>query len=203
MRRRDPDADALKRHVLAMSAAYRVATRTLGAYRYEDRSLLVIPESAERLGRAQGWSVQTRERVIRLAAAHELVHALQDQTTDVRTRIADVRGDQLTALIAVLEGQAILVTDQLAAELAWQSAGSALFRLVAPEESPGGRPDPQAPPVTRLAPTASTYRLGAEFIRNEYAQGGIDRVWALVADPPREVSSIGQLSPKETPGSGP
>ena len=103
--------------VRSMAAAFKVATRTFGMYRYEDKTVYVVLENSARYAKRHGWSSDTADRAPKLAVAHELVHALQDQKTGLGERLKKVSGEELAALTAITEGQAVWATDQLAKNL--------------------------------------------------------------------------------------
>lgn len=173
--------------VRTRSQAYRVASRTLGLYDHAQKAILLIPSNAERLGKKRAWSPETVRRVVRLALAHELVHALQDQAADLSQRLDTLTGEPEKCLLAISEGHAVVVTDALAETLGWQTANLVLGGLVTGIEDapPGTAPGAQPPPAidTHGAPSAAVYVAGTRFIRF-HAKGDHAAAWAILLAPP-------------------
>jgi hypothetical protein len=189
---------AMEIHVRATAAAFKVATRTFGMYRYEDKTVYVVPENARTFAKRHGWSDLTVARTPRLALAHELIHALQDQKVALSERSAKLNREHQFALRAVSEGHAVWATDQLAKQLDWGAANSVLWGVVTgvqtEEEPTKGAPAVVAPP--RIAPSAETYSVGKAFIEFQMAwtgEGpkGTERVWTILKTPP---TNMGQLA---------
>lgn len=184
--------------IRSMAAAFKVATRTFGMYRYEDKTVYVVPENAARYAKKHGWSAQTLERTPKLAAAHELIHALQDQKTSLGERFSKLRGEEKSSLIAVTEGQAVWVTDQLAAKLDWPAANAVLWGVVTgvqTEDEPAGAEKMPKTKVTDGAPAAEVYDLGKKFVAvqaelKSETPTGAERVWAIVAKPPLTMAEL-------------
>lgn len=187
----------LEMTVRTRSQAYRVAARTLGLYDHDQKVILVIPQTAERLGKKRAWSPETIRRITRLALAHELVHALQDQTADLAVRLDALSGEPEKCLMAVSEGHAVVVTDALAETLGWSTANMVLNGLVTgvEEPAPGTTPGTPPPPPIDLhgSPSASVYQSGAAFVRH-HAGTSLPKAWSLLASPPKAWADV--LDPK-------
>lgn len=192
--------------IRSMAAAFKVATRTFGVYRYEDKTVYVVPENAARYAKRHGWSIETQSRVPKLAIAHELVHALQDQNADSGARLSKLSGEERSAMIAVIEGHAIWATDRLAERLDWPAANAVLWAVVTGAQTDdhadkAGRPRPPENP-----PNATTYDAGRKFIERQMAikadspePVGLARVWEAVKNPPRTMTDLRQgEAPKKT-----
>lgn len=178
--------------IRSMAAAFKLATRTFGMYRYEDKTVYVIPENASRYAKRYGWSSLTLDRTPKLAMAHELIHALQDQKASLGERFGKIGGEDRSALIAVTEGQAVWVTDQLAAKLDWPAANAVLWAVVTgvqSEDEPAGAEKMPKVKVNDGAPASELYDLGKKFITAQAewkgdAPTGAERIWAIITKPP-------------------
>ncbi|HMN39384.1 MAG TPA: hypothetical protein PKE29_00965 [Phycisphaerales bacterium] len=188
---------AIEIHVRATAAAFKVATRTFGMYRYEDKTVYVVPENVRTYAKRHGWSEQTVERTPRLAVAHELVHALQDQTVALSERSEKLGRERQHTLRVVSEGQAVWATDQLAKQLDWGAANSVLWGVVTGVQAEGEPEKGGAPAAAsqRVAPSAEAYTLGRAFVEYHLAwvgEGpkGTQRVWAILRNPPLNLGQI-------------
>jgi hypothetical protein len=157
--------------------------QVLGYYDPSSRSLFVV--SSE--------SVDDLQPVI----AHELVHALQDQHTNLDSLIAGERGnDRQTAAHAAMEGHAMLVMFTLLAE---QSTGTAIDPAAMPNPAPelGAAMETQNSefPVFRRAPAVIRetvlfpYLRGADFVH---------RLWSARRPLDRYPAPIDSLLPQST-----
>jgi hypothetical protein len=157
--------------------------QVLGYYDPSSRSLFVV--SSE--------SVDDLQPVI----AHELVHALQDQHTNLDSLIAGERGnDRQTAAHAAMEGHAMLVMFTLLAE---QSTGTAIDPAAMPNPAPelGAAMETQNSefPVFRRAPAVIRetvlfpYLRGADFVH---------RLWSARRPLDRYPAPIDSLMPQST-----
>jgi hypothetical protein len=195
-------------HVRATAAAYKVATRTFGLYSRDEKVVYAIPENVRVYGKKYGWSEETIARAPRLALAHELVHAIQEQKCGLGERLAKTSGEERGALMAVSEGQAVWVTDQLAAKLDWGAANSVLWGLVSgvsDEDEPQLKAK-QAKP-SPLAPGAELYTLGKAMVVYHAAYTGdgpkgAERVWAILSHPPTTLAGLKDPAKFEVKGDG-
>ncbi len=174
--------------VRTRSQAYRIANHTLGLYDHAQKVVLVVPANAAKLGARRGWSEETVRRIVKLALAHELVHALQDQTANLAKRLDALSGEAEKCLLAVSEGHAVIVTDALARERSWQTAAMVLNGLTTGVEN---RPAPGSGSIPDVhgAPTAEVYTAGAEFVRH-HSGDDLRSVWVLLEHPPVRWSAI-------------
>lgn len=183
--------------VRTRAQAYRLVSRTLGLYDHAEKAILLIPSTAERLGKKRAWSPETIRRVTRLALAHELVHALQDQSADLSTRLDALTGEPEKCLLAVSEGHAVVVTDAIAETLGWTTANLVLGGLITgvEEAAPGTTPGTPLPPAIDLhgAPSSSVYLAGTAFVRHHVGTS-LPSGWALFASPPKAWADV--LDPK-------
>lgn len=157
--------------------------QVLGYYDPAERTLFVV----------SGESVRELQPVI----AHELVHALQDQHTNLDSLIAGERGnDRQTAAHAAMEGHAMLVMFTLLAE---QAARTTIDPAALP--NPAGELGPaleaqnaeypvfrRAPPVIRET-LLFPYLSGVDFVHT---------LWAARQPLPRYPAPLDSLLPQST-----
>jgi hypothetical protein len=189
-----PDTDLLQ----VIEDLYR--EQIVGLYVPEDKTLYVRGASAE---------LSPFERY---TAAHEVVHALQDQTfglEDLRD-IPDEESDRALAVLALVEGDAV-ITQQLWA-LEHQTTADR-DRVRAAALATGGEALARAPRYIREA-LAFPYREGAAFAQALHEQGGFAALDAAYADPPTSTAQIYHpkryfdrrgpvpVTVSETPGAG-
>jgi len=132
----------------------------------------------------------------RTVMAHELVHALQDQNTDLDSLISRDRGnDRQTAAQAAMEGHATLV---MIAAIAETMAGRQIDPATLPDAGADLRPaleSADAYPVLRQAP-----RVVREAVIFPYVDGArfVQQLWkAVPAGAPRQ-APIGEYLPQST-----
>lgn len=157
--------------------------QVLGYYDPSERTLFVV----------SGESVSELQPVI----AHELVHALQDQHTNLDSLIASERGnDRQTAAHAAMEGHAMLVMFALLAEQAARTTvDPATLPNPAEELGPALEAQNDAYPVFRRAPAVIRETLLFPYL------GGVDFVHTLWnARRPREryPAPLDSLLPQST-----
>lgn len=190
----------LEIRVRSMGIALRVAARTFGLYSHDEKVVYVVPSSAAAYAKKYGWSERTAERVPRLAMAHELVHALQDQRAGLSKRLLKSSGEARVCLTCVSEGHAVWATDQLAAAQGWGAANGVLWGVVTGVQSDDeGQPkglakQPKMPPL-RLAPESEIYAKGKAFMAHHAAFAGEglkghERLWAILRRPPGSMAEI-------------
>lgn len=157
--------------------------QVLGYYDPSERTLFVV--SGERVGEL--------EPVI----AHELVHALQDQHTNLDSLIAGDRGnDRQTAAHAAMEGHAMLVMFTLLAEQATRTTiDPAALPNPAAELGPALEAQNSEYPVFRGAPAVIRETLLFPYL------SGVDFVhtlWAARRPLPRYPAPLDTLLPQST-----
>lgn len=118
-----------------------------------------------------------------LVLAHELAHALQDQGAGVGGRFTQVPDmDAFNGLRAVTEGHAVFVEEQVAEKLGLVDVFWKLNRHQG--WGPDGLEEPAAFALWGL------YGQGRRFVRHWHAQGGHDKVWEALKQPPPRTSMI-------------
>lgn len=148
----------------------------LGLYVVEDQVLYIGGQSPQ-LTAAQ-----------RVTAAHEVLHALQDQAFDLEAfmDLDDEESDSLLARLALVEGDAILT----------QELWSLRFQSEAEREEARQESRAQSPSALAAAPDyvreslLFPYREGFVFVQALFSEGGYAAVDAAFADPPTSTRHI-------------
>jgi hypothetical protein len=147
----------------------------LGLYVPEEGTLYV-KGGAERASAAQ-----------RLTSAHEIVHALQDQSFDLVKLQESVEDDSEAAfaLLSLIEGDAVL-TQELWSE---QHQTPAQRQEAIRDSSTGSQALAAAPAYLRES-LFFPYQHGVTFVLALYQRGGFDAIDAAFADPPTTSEQI-------------
>jgi hypothetical protein len=167
----DDDVDLLG----AIEALYR--EQILGVY---------VPEEATMYVRTGSSDLSPYER---LTAAHEVTHALQDQSYDLGSlqEMPEEESDAQLAFLAVVEGDAVLTQEVWSAN--FQSEEDR--RRVRAEAFSGGGAETLANTPRYLRESlAFPYREGVRFAQTLFEQGGFDAINEALADPPTTTAEI-------------
>ena len=123
----------------------------------------------------------------RVALAHELVHALQDQHFDFKTLLsASTDGDRRAAVRALIEGDAMFTMMRWGRRFL---TAEDRLGLVEPERAPGAAELAEAPLVVRdqvLFP----YQHGLALVQELHARGGYDAVNRAFFAPPVSTEQV-------------
>jgi len=159
----------------------------LGKYgMFEDKLFLC----ADNLRRAAAEVEEPPGRLATVVLAHELVHALHDQYADLASLVRALPDrDALWALMGTAEGLANWVEGRAAEELGLQEVHEKMKRLQG--WSDDGPLTPEAFAIW------SRYGLGSQMIAHHFAEGGLERVWAVATRPP--ASTRGLFRPETWP----
>lgn len=90
----------------------------LGKYSLKNKSFYIVPDNLQTMVKVLDLKVDQIEDFVFLIITHEMVHALDDQYFDLRTKIAAKNSiESASAFNALLEGHAVYVTDIIADKL--------------------------------------------------------------------------------------
>lgn len=200
--REHPELEETVRYVRSMKTAYGVADRTIGMYNRASKTVYVVPENVKTLFATVAHDKVLCGKIVRLAAAHEMVHALQDQHVDLKPFLERATSAESSlALQCAIEGQAVVVADALAKELNWLDAAGQIEAVTthtgkrAPEAAQP-RIDPLAPEAATAKPlteSAYVYTRGRTLVRRRMQLGGVEAVWAMLASPPLSLAAVDDL----------
>ncbi len=174
-----------------------LAMAMLGKYTMTDGVLHLAPTNVVPLTRLYGIENLEHADLARAMLVHELVHALQDQETDLTATMTAIGADEdrAVALQSTIEGHAMVLTSLAAEELGITEAADALHRMLAMETVEGfetemGYGRMVADHMTRV------YRSGHAFMQAQWRSAEmanidpIEHLWHVVANPPRSTEVI-------------
>lgn len=168
------------------------ATQVVAFYDPEPRRFFLVKGSEAALGPMDAaGGVGSAEKII---LAHELMHALQDESMHLDRRMKDLKdnGDRGQALQSLLEGEAIVVMIKvMVADL--QEAGEAAEEMMAPLLSAGAidKSDiPKGVPDYFVEQLFSPYVDGMAYVRAAIKRGGFAEVDRLWKNPPASTAEI-------------
>lgn len=177
------------------------AAHVLGLYDEDERVVYLTPTNLDSVGRLADVDQRHIEPIAKMVTAHELTHALQDQhvgLNTVRWKLTD--GPHLEAFSATVEGQAAFIADLVGERLGLDEARLEVARLLSAGAL--GEEDSVYARVAQLQ-FQQRYLGGRDFIRYHFDRGGIDRVWEILASPPRRMSTIVNPAAYGRPARGP
>lgn len=171
------------------------ASQVLAFYDPESRRFFVVRGADKALDTGGGDNAEAMSGIAeRLIFAHELTHALQDESLKLDRRLKDLKdnGDRALALESLLEGEANLVMVRVAlADL--PGAGDAAEEALAPLLSAGALERANVPkdiPDYFVEQLFFPYTDGTAYARTAFKKGGwaaLDRLWK---SPPESSSEI-------------
>ena len=188
-----PDVPKVLIYFKAYLSAGLYAPSLLGKYGTEDRTVYVLPQNLHAIVEAEAIDARYEEDVLQIVIGHELTHGLQDQEIDLAQSILDAPDpDAMNAFNATIEGHAMFIENALAAKLGLDDAATAAAGLIMTEDL-----DDDAYLFERLAHVNAVqmeqvYLGGERFIRHHHKQGGLEKIWQLLAEPPLRSSMITQ-----------
>ncbi len=161
-----------------------VAAGLLGKYVIADQQVLMMPQMLAPNLALVGWQEAEAEHVLLLLLAHELVHALQDQELGLAGRSAANRGnDASEAWSGLLEGHAVFCSERAAAALGIESAIAPARALMVGRHDAGDTPRSGLELRCAVGRGRATYIDSAALLAAEFARGGTERLWQLLATP--------------------
>lgn len=163
----------------------------IGKYGFKTHTLYMLPGNMEPLMNLAKVDKKLRMPVLKLMVAHEMVHCLQDQEVGLDTFIQNSKTeDEAMAKNAAMEGHATFVMEEVAHELKLTDAAKEFERL----NSPGLLKD--IDPATELgfnieaSRLSQIYMTGRDFMAWHAKQGGTDKLWQIMNNPPTSTSMI-------------
>jgi hypothetical protein len=171
------------REVMASEGAKLQSLGVLAKYGIQDRVTYICPQVIRDSLPQMGLGDDQAPAVFRLILAHELTHALTDQRTGLEAEIGQIHDmDGLEAASGAWEGVAMYVERQVALDLALTPTFDALTRLQG--WGPAGLEDPSRFQIY------ATYGAGMDFTAWQFAHGGAEREWRVLASLPASTAEI-------------
>ena len=113
-----PNASEKKVEQTTRAQAFGMAPLLLGKYGFEDKILYVLPGNFLPLLTLADIDAKYLKPIAMLIVAHELVHALQDQETDLVSQLEHMKSqEEALSISSVIEGHAMLVMERVGKEM--------------------------------------------------------------------------------------
>ena len=186
-----PNLTAKQRRKQAQREAKMFVMALLGKYGLLDKTLYLLPKNFPPLLRLIKVDKKHTEAIVKLAIAHELTHALQDQTVDLAKGFGRCRSlDPTNAFEAAMEGHAMLVQGMVGEALkldkeAREAAAKAASKRLDSD-------DPMANLMGEIIAQRYefVYSQGRKFMAHHYRAGGAKKLWRILAAPPATSAMI-------------
>lgn len=163
-----------------------------GVYVDTTKTIYILPENIRKEAANEAKiKPQQMSSHIKLIIAHELTHAMQDQELKMNEAYGRARSDeQHDAFWAVTEGQAIFVTRRLETSLGAQGIEDAIYNALYSSRLKDMDVATKINYERRNHYIRYLYDYGCRFIAWHYEHGGNDRVWQILANPPKDVNKV-------------
>lgn len=177
--------------IAARAQARILAPLVLGKWGLTAQKIFLLPKRVKPLAALIGIDPEHEDVLVRMIIAHELVHALQDQETELAERFNTFRSvDRTMAFSAMMEGHAVFVAQRVGEELGLSEEQlEACTRLLSGAVSFG---EPVLDMIGRVAQAQfeQIYMGGERFCAYHHAEGGDERLWEILDAPPTATSMI-------------
>jgi hypothetical protein len=175
----------------AQAQARLLAPGLIGKYGIQDKTLYLLPKNVQGILAAARVEPKHLKSIVKLAVAHELTHALQDQEVDLAKALLRLHSlEESQAFNALMEGQAVFVQDRVGKMLGLDEAVVDLSRLL----SAGAiqHADAAEQMLTKMTGTLfeQVYIGGQRFVAYFVEHGGMEKVWSLFGHPPTTTAMI-------------
>lgn len=173
---------------IAIQNAIATVPLLLLRYSYMDKNLIFAPKNASSLFDSLKVDAKQIKPVVELVAAFELTHALQDQEIGIAGALAAAKdGEASLALNLCLKGQAAYILDAVAKDLKTPDETLKFARTMAVNVIKRNIPE-----IDRAVDGfyQQIYKDGLGFVKYQIGQGGMERVWKILAQPPADTNMI-------------
>lgn len=154
----------------------------IGKYGIASRTVYLLPRNTAAVIELAKLGPKDVEAIVKLTICHELAHALQDDHLDLAECLRDAQasGEPLAPFNVVMEGHAMLIQAQAAERLELRTPQAALESLLLGK-------DDEPVEETRMS---QVYCLGLDYMRREFEEGGSDRLWERLQEPPNIIEEV-------------
>jgi hypothetical protein len=182
------------------------ASQVIAFYDPETRRFYVVRGAEKALQQGGAPQLEGMEEMgERLIFAHELTHALQDETLRLDRRLKELKdnGDRALAMESLLEGEATVVMVRVAVAELPGAADSGVEEMLAPLLSAGALERANVPkdiPDYFVEQLFFPYTDGTAFVRDALKKGGweaLDRLWKSPPESSAEILHPGRTSRPE------
>lgn len=172
----------------ALEQAIAAAPLVLARYGSHDKALFLAPSNVPALLELFGAQPEQSKLLLKLVLVHELAHALQDQETGLQKLLDGAKdGESSIALNALLQGHALYLQELVAKELKTGDATLNLARRMVAQAARHGDPMVDEMVETNFR---QIFLDGRAFVAHHAAKNGMEKVWAMYAQPPADTRII-------------
>lgn len=180
----------------ALEQAIAAAPLVLARYGNHDKALFLAPANVPALLEHFGAQAEQSKLLLKLVMVHELAHALQDQEAGLQKLLDGAKdGESSIALNALLQGHALYLQELVAKELKTGDATLNLARRMVAQAARHGDPMVDEMVETNFR---QIFLDGRAFVAHHAAKNGMEKVWAMYAQPPADTRII--LAPETYTG---
>lgn len=174
-----------------LQLADRLAGELVGKYDYLEGVVYLVPGNAVFHSRATEGESPIPMGFLRGVVTHELIHALQDQVIGISGSIEDIQGpDAMEAFRAALEGHAMFTQELTSSKLRRESSPPHDGEIWPLLGSPSYFQPGDLLTDMKALHIDIVYSRGRTFMEYHYHEGGIEKIWNILAHPPHDTTMI-------------
>ncbi len=193
MEKQMPESSKAMIYARSYLASGIVAPSLLGKYGIEDNTVYVLPENVATVIANAEIAPAHRDEIVQLVIGHELTHKLQDQEINLLDAIlAAETADASNAFNATIEGHAVFIENALGTRLGFDEAARSASALLEAGDLGAEAYIYERIAHTRAVQHEQVYLGGERFVAHHHDDGGIERIWRILAAPPQRSSMITQ-----------
>lgn len=178
-------------YLRAYLSAGLIAPSLLGKYGVEDHTVYLLPQNVNAVMEMAEIDPKLEEEILQIVIGHELTHGLQDQEIGLSKSLEKVDSpDGMQAFNSTIEGHAVFMQNALAERLGYQEAAEAASTLLTAPEMENDEWLYDRVAMASAVQWEQTYLGGERFMKHHHGEGGVDRIWQILALPPDRTSMI-------------
>ncbi|MEM1295414.1 MAG: hypothetical protein AAGH89_08610 [Verrucomicrobiota bacterium] len=178
-------------YLRAYLSAGLIAPSLLGKYGVEDHTVYLLPQNVSAVMEMAEIDPELEEQILQIVIGHELTHGLQDQEIGLSRTLESVGSpDGMQAFNSTIEGHAVLMQNALAERLGYQEAATAASTLLMAPEMENDEWLYDRVAMASAVQWEQTYLGGERFMEHHLEEGGMEKVWEILATPPDRTSMI-------------
>ena len=186
-----PERNESQIHEIAESKASKICSYMLCKYGYLDNVLYIVPGNINALIRSNEIKERSFKPILTLLIAHELTHALQNQEIDIVEKFKSLDSiEKLEALNAVLEGHALFIQENISQYLESNDTKLQSREIKTPKYENIEDQNMELNKKIEDVWLKEIYERGKKFIEFYYQEGGTEKVWKILSQPPTNTSML-------------
>lgn len=185
-----PNATDEQREQYRNNIATSMTIPMMGKYSWLKKELYLLPENLDFLLNFAKMKRYQAKGIMQAVLIHELVHVLQDETVGFTKIQEHQNSEEMMAYSAVLEGQANWATEKVGAVLGLDKGILDMTKLFSGGNFSSKDQLIELLQAKEIAETEGIYVRGRDFVQYHFEQGGIEKVWQVLLEPPVHYSMI-------------